>query len=114
MSKLPTDHEVLRCVFEMYESSYPGAAPDETRGSNDPYVPIDVRAVAAELGCKPELLFGRLYYHLDPKHRYKQDNGALVSLFHLNVQNKGHSVHFPYLAAILAGLSKSIGNSFGR
>jgi len=38
---------------------------------NDPFVPIDVRAVASRLKTKPELLFGRLYYHLESKHRYK-------------------------------------------
>jgi hypothetical protein len=103
MSVLPTDREVLRCIYDMYESSYPEVPPGETRGANDPYLPIDVRALAAKLGCKPELLFGRLYYHLDAKHRYKQENGAVVGLFHLNIQGKGHSVHFPYLAAILAG-----------
>lgn len=89
----------------MYESSYPGPTAD-ARASNDPYVPIDVTAVAARLNCRAELIFGRLYYHLDAKYRYKQDNGALVGLFDLNFQNKGHSVHFPYLASILAGLEE--------
>ena len=42
MSKLPTDREVLQCIFEMYESSFPGSKGTEERGSNDPYVPIDV------------------------------------------------------------------------
>lgn len=102
MNLLPTDRQVLKCIFEMYEPAYPGETNWGT-GVNDPYVPVDLRAVAAKLGTKPELLFGRLYYHLDAKHRYQQDGGAWVNLFHLNVENKGHSVHFPYLAAILAG-----------
>ena len=102
MNLLPTDRQVLKCIFEMYEPAYPGETNWGT-GVNDPYVPVDLRAVAAKLGTKPELLFGRLYYHLDAKHRSQQDGGAWVNLFHLNVENKGHSVHFPYLAAILAG-----------
>ncbi|MDT3734948.1 MAG: hypothetical protein ROZ00_01815 [Denitratisoma sp.] len=87
----------------MYESAYPGVKPGQVRGENDPYVPIDVRAVAAKLGAKPELLFGRLYYDLDARHRYEQKGGASVHLFLLDVQSKRHSVNFPYLAAILAG-----------
>lgn len=67
MNRLPTDREVRKCIFEVYEASYP--ADPETR-KNDPYVPVDLRAVAAKLDCKPELLFVRLYYHLDAKHRY--------------------------------------------
>ncbi|MBA3756513.1 MAG: hypothetical protein H0X02_09905 [Nitrosomonas sp.] len=102
MSKLPTDREVLKCIFEMYEAAYPGETNGE-KGINDPYVPVDLWVIAAKLNTKPELLFGRLYYHLDAKHRYKQGSGAWVSLFLLNIENKGHSVHFPYLSAILAG-----------
>ena len=103
MNKLSTDREVLKCIYEMYESSYPGVKRDSSGGENDPYLAIDVPAVAEKLQCKPELLFGRLYYHLDFKHRYKQENGALVYLFYLKLGDKRHAVHFPYLAAILAG-----------
>lgn len=87
----------------MYESAYPGVVPGQIRGENDPYLPVDLNAIAHKLNCKPEILFGRLYYHLDAKHCYKQDSGASVHLFHINIQDKGHTVHFPYLTAILAG-----------
>lgn len=86
----------------MYESSYPGKEPGETRGKNDPYLPIKVHEVATRLGCSPEILFGRLYYHLDAKYRYTQDNDAQVNLFSLKVGSEMHCVNFPYLAAVLA------------
>jgi hypothetical protein len=98
MNKLPTDREILKCIYTMYESSYPGVPV----GANDPHLQIDISAVAKRLKCKSELLFGLLYYHLDAKHRYKKDSGANVGLFELNVGNKHHAVNFPYLAAILA------------
>jgi hypothetical protein len=75
MKKLPTDRQVLRYIFEMYKTAYPGPLGTSGRGSNDPYVPVDVKAVAERPGCDAELIFGRLYYHLDAKHRYKQKNG---------------------------------------
>ena len=107
MNELPTDRRVLECIFEMYESSYPGTKSVPGRsGENDPYVAIDVPAIAARLGCSPELLFGRLYYYLDQKHRYKQDNGSIVPLFHLEVGGKRHAVQFPYLASILASFNQ--------
>ena len=90
----------------MYEASYPGPKSGAGRAENDPYIAIDASALAERLGCKPELLFGRLYYHLDQKYRYKQDDGALVPLFYLKVGEKRHAIHFPYLAAILAGLEQ--------
>jgi hypothetical protein len=102
MSRLPTDREVLECLFEMNEKAYPGETTG-ARGVNDPYVPVDLWAAATRLNTKPELLFGRLYYHLDAKHRYKQNTDEWVNLFLLNVENKRHAVHFPYLCAILAG-----------
>lgn len=102
MNKLPTDRAILKCIYEMYEPAYPGVQPGSPRGENDPYIAIDIPAVATKLGCNAELLFGRLYYHLDQKHRYKQDSGALVPLFYLKVGDKRHAIHFPYLAAILA------------
>jgi hypothetical protein len=86
----------------MYETSYPGKEPSETRGKNDPYLPIKVHEVATRLGCSPEMLFGRLYYHLDAKYRYTQGNGAQVNLFSLKVGSEMHCVNFPYLAAVLA------------
>ena len=102
MNRLPTEREVLRCIYRMYESSYPGVPPGSVRDENDPYLSIDVAAVGDELNCKAELLFGYLYYHLDAKHRYKQSENTSVHLFALKVGNKRHGVNFPYLAALLA------------
>ena len=102
MKRIPTERQVLRCIYSMYESAYPDILPGAARGNNDPYLPIDVRAVAEKLKCKPELLFGYLYYHLDAKHRYRTGENAHVHLFALQVGNKRHGVNFPYLAALLA------------
>lgn len=106
MNKLPTDRGVLQCIFDMYQSSYPGQKAADGRGENDPFISIDIPAIASKLGCGPELLFGRLHYHLDQKYRYKQEAGPLVPLFHLKAGEKRHAVQFPYLACILAGMNQ--------
>ena len=102
LTSLPTDREILKCIFEMYKTTYPGKELGQARGKNDPYLPIDIPEVASRLDCSSEMLFGRLYYHLDAKHRYIQDNGAQVHLFSLKVGQEMHCVNFPYLAAVLA------------
>jgi hypothetical protein len=102
MSVLPSDRAVLQCIYDIYKDSYPGPKSAAGKPENDPYIAIDVHAVAKKLECSPELLFGRLYYHLDKKHRYKQDDGSLVPLFYLKVGEKRHAVNFPYLASVLA------------
>lgn len=96
--KLPTERQVLRCIYEMYESSYPEGLP----GVRDTFVPIDVRAIAERLQCKAELLFGYLYYHLDHKYRYPTGPNAHVHLFAPQAGEMRHAINFPYLAAILA------------
>ncbi|WP_172205406.1 hypothetical protein [Niveibacterium sp. COAC-50] len=103
MSTLTSDRYVLKCIYEMYKDQYPRSNSDVVVSDNDPYIAINLQALAEKLDCSPELLFGRLYYHLDRKHRYKQEDGALVSLFTLKVGEKKHAVNFPFLASILAG-----------
>ena len=106
MNKLPSDREILKCIYDTYKSDYPGPMDANGRGANDPHMLVDLKDIARRLDCTPELLFGRLYYHLDAKYRYKQDNGAQVELFFLNFQNKGPAVRFPFLASILAGFEE--------
>lgn len=97
-NKIPTERQVLCCIYQIYESSYPGTK----SGENDPYIAIELTKVAEKLKCKPELLFGYLYYHLDAKHRYKVGENTYTHLFSLAVGDKRHAVNFPYLAALLA------------
>ena len=54
------------------------------------------------LAVRPRCYSVRLYYHLDAKYRYTQDNDAQVNLFSLKVGSQMHCVNFPYLAAVLA------------
>ncbi len=102
MKHLPTDRQVLKCIYLIYENDYPGKKIG-SKGENDPFVPIDLRIIGNELKITPELVFGRLYFHLETKYRLKQESGAWVNLFVLDIENKGHSINFPYLTAILAG-----------
>lgn len=95
---LPTERQVLRCVYDTYEASYPG----EGTGVSSTFIPIDIKAVAGQLGCKPELLFGYLYFHLDHKYRYPTGENSHVCLFAPQAGELRHAVNFPYLAAILA------------
>ena len=97
-TKLPSERKILRCIFEMYAPQFPGSHP----GENDPYLPIDAVEVAKALQCKPQLLFGYLYYYLDHKHRYQTAPNTWTHLFALEVANRRHCVNYPYLAGILA------------
>ena len=99
MSKsIPTERSVLRCIYDMYQSSFPVEGP-----SGKVMVAIDVEAVAKKLDCDKHILFGYLYYHLDHKYRYSSGENASVHLFAPKAGDLRHAINLPYLAAILAG-----------
>ena len=99
--KLPTDLKILNRIYDGYYEKF---VKDKTSRSGSNYVPIDIDRLAKDLGVDVDMMFGWLYYHLDKKHRYKQEDGAVVHLFALKIGDEKHCVHFPYLGAVLAGL----------
>jgi hypothetical protein len=100
MSKsIPTEREVLRCIYDMYESSFPV---DGVNGGKV-MVAIDIEAVAKKLDCDKHILFGYLYYHLDHKYQYSTGDSSSAHLFAPQAGELRHAINLPYLAAILAG-----------
>lgn len=105
MAKLHTDREVLRCIYDMYRSEFPRVDVD----AGLVFLPIDVDAVSKRLGVDRHLLFGRLYYDLRIRHLHRSPsdpNVADATLFEKSVGSQRHSVNFPYLTAVLAGLEE--------
>ena len=102
MNKLPTNLKVLECIYSEYKKDFHKISRDDPEGISKIYVPIDVRHIAQKLGTDEYELFGRLYYQLDQKYRYKQDNGSLVHLFAFKVGKDPHCINYPYLAAVLS------------
>ena len=100
--KNPSDGNILDAIYQKHYGdfvSYDKSAPCR---SSKIYVPIGCAQIAKDFGMDAEILFGRLYYHLDKKHRYAQDDGSHVHLFSLQTGGDLHTVNFPLLAAILA------------
>ncbi len=104
MHKAVTDRVLLKRIYDQYLDEFVGGADGR---SSKIYVPIDCDALASQLGMDPEILFGRLYYHLDRKHGYTDGDGSEVHLFALRVGGDRHVIHFPLLTAVLAELEES-------
>ena len=104
MKKTPTDREILKAIHERYYDQF-GAFkkgnPDNERETKI-YVPIDCASIAEDLCVDPDIVFGRLYYHLDKKYGYLQQDGSKVHLFAFKVGEDRHAVNFPLLSAVLA------------
>ncbi len=93
--------KILNRIYDGYYETFVKNKP--SRSSNN-YIPIDIGRLAEDLRVDADIIFGRLYYHLDEKHRYKEEDGSMVHLFALRVGDDSECVHFPFLASVLADL----------
>ena len=107
MSRPPTDREILKKIHQRYYQEFCSFDEENKTRSTKLYVPIDCDALAKEFKTDPDIIFGRLYYHLDKKYGYTQDDNVRVPLFSLRVNADRHVVNFPLLSAVLAELELS-------
>ena len=104
MRRVPTDREILEAIYEQYYETFASFTKENPDRETKILVPVDLEKIAAELGVDKDIVFGRLYYHLDQKHGYKREDGTNVHFFSPLVKNDRHCVNFPLLASVLAGL----------
>jgi hypothetical protein len=105
MKRPPTDLEILRRLYDNYYQVYAAYSRANKERETKIYVPVDIAAIASDFEIDDDIIFGRLYYYLNRKHGYKQDDGSSVHLFTLQAGNDRHCVHFPLLASVLAELT---------
>ncbi|MBN8581766.1 MAG: hypothetical protein J0L96_13940 [Anaerolineae bacterium] len=104
MKKLPTDLQILNQIYEQYYNSFVTFSNDKKDRDTKIYIPIDIEKISKKLGVDIDIVFGRLYYHLDKKYGYKNEDGSSVYLFALKIGNDRHCINFPLAASVLAGL----------
>ncbi|MFY1663744.1 hypothetical protein [Pseudomonas sp. Pseu.R1] len=104
--KCPSDREILSIIYKMYYEEFQNFSHVVESGrASKIYIQISCQAVAERLNVDKDIVFGRLYYHLQKKHGYTQDDGSKV-LFFGTVENDLHCVNFPLLGSVLAGLQE--------
>jgi hypothetical protein len=109
MTRTPTDREILRAIYELYYAEFVDFDDKPHSRATKVYVPIDVPAVAKSISVDPEIVFGRLHYHLQSKYGRK-DGDVAVPLFQVQFpsRNSGkperHVINFPLLDSVLAEL----------
>jgi hypothetical protein len=109
VTRPPTDFELLRAIYERHKGDYEARA--AAGGAGRIFVPIDIPAVAKDLGVDENSVFGRLYHHLDEIHGQKHDpndRAPRKAFFHPRVgpDSAGivNAVNFPLMEAVLASL----------
>jgi hypothetical protein len=58
----PSDFELLRAIYKGHRAEF--TEPGLTATATGVMIPIDVEAVAADLGTDADTVWGRLYHHL--------------------------------------------------
>ena len=101
MKRPPTDHELLKAIYDRHQGEYVSEPANRAAAI---FVPIDIPAIAAELGVEANSVFGRLYYHLEEIYGQEDTPHAKKSLFAPVVGDDRNCINFPLLEAVLAGL----------
>jgi len=110
--KVPTDLEMLEYIYQTYYCEYEKYEIEPSSRQTKIFIPIDCLKIAEHFGVDRDIVFGRLYYHLENKYGYIRDDKdkSVVNFFAFDL-NK--SVNFPYLASVLADL-KDQDNRFNK
>ena len=104
MNKLPTDLQILNFIYNKYYKQFIEFSKDNPTRSASIFVPIDIEMIANNLGVHVDIIFGRLYYHLEKKYGYQKPDGTKVSFFALKIGTDIHCINFPYMASVLANI----------
>ena len=100
MKRLRTDFELLREIYDRHRGDFGSYEEAMESRSSKIMVPIDIPAIADRFGVDPESIFGRLYYHLNPKYG---EPARHIFFFTPKAGDDENCVNFPLLEAVLAG-----------
>ena len=95
-----TDLRLMKTIQKEYADVYLNRGDQKERF----YIQIECDSIAKKMNVDSELVFQRLYSHLEKKYGYKNDDGSRVHFFGLMVGDKKHCINYPYLCAVLADL----------
>ena len=104
MRKLPTDLQILNAIYNQYYNQFTTFSKKNPDRSAKNFIPIDIAQIAKRFGVDVDIIFGRLYYHLEPKYSYQNPDGTKISFFALKAGSDKYYINFPYMASVLAKL----------
>lgn len=103
----PTDLEILEKIYKKYNSDFITFSKDESNRVTKNYVPIDIESIANHFSVDVDIIFGRLYYHLDKKYGFIQADNSKVPFFSREVGSDKNVIHFPLLTSVIASLREN-------
>jgi hypothetical protein len=101
---LPTDLKLLSEIYKTNLRAFSDYSENNQTRSAKIWMPIELEALAKQFQTDPDMIFGRLYYHLNAKFRMTLGENEHVDFFQPRIGRDRHCVNFPYLASVLADL----------
>jgi hypothetical protein len=101
---IPTDETLLATIYKRNLKAFSDWSEENKTRVTKIWVPIDIDALGKKFGCDPDLIFGRLYYHMNEKYGSSTGDGQDVNFFNMRLANDRHVVNFPLLTSVLADL----------
>jgi hypothetical protein len=101
---IPTDEDLLANIYTKYLKTFSDWSEEDKTRVAKIWVPIDIDSMAKKYRCDPDLIFGRLYYHMNEKYGSRTGDGQDVNFFNMRLAKDRHVVNFPLLTSVLADL----------
>lgn len=101
---IPTDQTLLAEIYRRYLKDFSDWTEENKIRATKIWVPIEIDALARKFRSDPDIIFGRLYYHMNQKYASATGDGDNVNFFHLRLGTDRHVVNFPLLTSVLADL----------
>ena len=90
MKILPTDLQILNTIYNKYYDKFVSFSKKDSDRSAKNFIPVDIKLIAQKLGVDVDIIFGRLYYHLEQKYGYKRPDDTddtKVAFFTLRLES---------------------------
>ncbi len=102
--KSPSDLKILNAIYNEYYADF--TAFDKTNPNRQAkiLIPVDCKKIGKKLGVDSDIVFGRLYYHMEKEYGYKDERGNRVIFFANSAGEEIHCINFPYMASVLGKL----------
>ncbi|MCI4644632.1 MAG: hypothetical protein MRY64_07610 [Hyphomonadaceae bacterium] len=104
MAGIPTDERMLAEIYRRYLRVFSDFSDENKTRAAKIWVPIDIEALAKRFRTDPDLIFGRLYYHMNEKYGSSTGDGDRVNFFNIRLGQDRHCVNFPLLTSVLSDL----------
>ncbi len=101
---IPTDEDLLANIYTKYLKTFSDWSEEDKTRVAKIWVPIDIDSMAKKYRCDPDLIFGRLYYHMNEKYGSRNGDGQDVNFFKMRLAKDRHVLNFPLLTSVLADL----------